>query len=300
MSMLSALPAPYRSPACRHSANAALDALIRLGGAALAAARHGDQPQRTPLVAGPSLRMKHRAGPQSMAHRLFDIDPAAVLGFGEPIQAHRFESNLFAPPRGLQRGSGRGNGRLQCALAHLNQGEPVVRLRVQRRRAGAPGKLEHRIRVSAGALQVTLGNEAFRAKVEQVEPAFDAQVALGQRGACLLDRLRVVARPGQFAYAFLDRRRSIRSRPPLAGPAMSSSPSNPPSVAQSLHPLQGSTCRARLRGPECGRGEPDISLPAARVNPDHVGPPSRHAGCIDVATDELSQTSPRSDSSALR
>jgi hypothetical protein len=93
--------------------------------------------------------------------RLLKIYLASELRFGEPKQAHRFEPNLFALARRLQRGIGSSERSLQIAAAHLHQREAVARLRLGSSRLGAIRKVEHLGRVRAGARQVALCDEAF-------------------------------------------------------------------------------------------------------------------------------------------
>ena len=81
--------------------------------------------------------------------------------------------------RGLQRGGGGGDGRLKFALAHLYQRKTVARLRLGSRRLGAIRKVEHLGGVRAGLLQIALGDEAFGAQVEQIEPGSRAQAGRG-------------------------------------------------------------------------------------------------------------------------
>ena len=68
------------------------------------------------------------------------------------------------------------------------------------------GKLDYRDRVRAGARQVALRDEAFRAKVEQLEPCGDVKSGFRKRLPGDLDRLRVLARPREVTET-LDQRR---------------------------------------------------------------------------------------------
>jgi hypothetical protein len=186
------------------------------------------------------------------------------------------------------------NGRLQCAPAHLNQGEPAMRLRAQRRCAGGPGKIEHGIRVERGALQVTL---AMKLSLEgrAGRAGFRRSSRHWQSGACLLDRLRVVAGPGQIADAFLDRGRSIRPRRLWPEPRCLLSLR----IRHQLHEVSircEGDLPARAAGPECGAANAILSYrrPAQSVTSRPIT-----AGRRRRLRRNDHQTSPRSDSSAL-
>ncbi|TMH18491.1 MAG: hypothetical protein E6H64_13795 [Betaproteobacteria bacterium] len=142
--------------------------LVGVCRATLGAARHGNDPQRTPFIRGPSQRVEQSRGSHRIAHRLFKVGPVPELRFSEPKQAHRFEGDLFAPARRLERGGGGGDRRLEFALAHLYQREAVARLRFECGCSRALRQVDHLGRIGAGALNVALGDEAFRALVEQL------------------------------------------------------------------------------------------------------------------------------------
>ena len=192
-----------------------LGRLNRLLGPTLRAAPHCDHPQRTPFIRGPSQRAKQSGCSHRMAHRLFKVRPGPELRFGEPKQAHRFERHLLTLACGLERGGGGGDGRLEFALAHPHQGLAVARLCLECGSAGAVREVEHRLRIGAGAREIALGDEAFRAQVEQVEPACHAQAGRAQRRSGQLDRLRMRSGPRQVAD--LPGRRDRRPRASLRG-----------------------------------------------------------------------------------
>ncbi|MEO8566639.1 MAG: hypothetical protein ABI541_09680, partial [Betaproteobacteria bacterium] len=141
---------------------------------------------------------------------MLEIHSVPELRLREPQQARRFDRALPALARRFQRRRRGSYSRFQLALPNLDQCEAVSRLRLEGGRPGAIRQLDHRIRIRAGALEVSLGDEAFCAKIEQIEPVFDAQAGRCQRCARLLDRLLVVASPRQIAYALLDWAGSIR------------------------------------------------------------------------------------------
>ncbi|MDQ2961586.1 MAG: hypothetical protein M3R31_00280 [Pseudomonadota bacterium] len=176
--------------------------LHRLGGPTLTVARDRDYPLRTPLIGAPPERVKQFGGPHAIARGFFKIHPIPELRFGEPKQAHRFQRNLFALARRLQRGGGGGDRRLDLTLSYLHQGKAVPCLCLECGGLGALRKLEHRVRVGAGALQVALGDEAFRAQVEEVEAASNAQAGHGHRRRGQLDGPRMLAGPRQVANPF--------------------------------------------------------------------------------------------------
>ena len=250
---------------------------IRVGSVTLAAARHGDHPERAALIGGLAQRMKQFGRFLRMAHRILKIRPIPELSFGEPKQAHCLERCLLTLARRLQRRGGGGDGGFEFALAHLHQRKAVARLRLEGSGLRAVGKLEHGLRVGTGTFQVPLRNETLRAQVQQVELARDAHAENGECGRRFLDGLGMLARPRQVAHAFGRRRRLARARlrralPPrfpfcasaINSPKFSSTARIPGhdkrrgGLVDPMHSLR------RRRLPR--RGEPDINLPVVYVN----------------------------------
>ncbi len=158
------------------------------------------------------------------APRLRDDRPAAKLCFGQAKQAHRLERRLACS------GALPSAQRRPLASAFLNSPRrictsavPIARLRLEGGRLRAVREREHRVRVGGGAREIALRDEAFRAKVEQVEPARDARACRGQA-----PRSRARS-PSRAARPTRGRECARRSEParrhaasPCAAPAISS------------------------------------------------------------------------------
>ena len=213
--MLSALPSAVHVAAAAAERQRVIRRLVCLGNAVEVAVRHGCRPQCAPL-AGRLTQCPKQAGRLGRMVQGALVQSMPELRLGQANQACGHERNLLAATRGLERGRRRGSRGFPFTRADQHHGQSALRLRHVRRRLCTFRNVEHRVGVGRGATKVALGDEAFRAQVEEIEPMARARAGCRQCRRGEFDRLRMPACPCEVTDMLRRRRRALAAGARLA------------------------------------------------------------------------------------